>query len=149
MIKNTLLRVRTYESGAKAMCNNILQRLLDGYMNYSQLCWTISWKYILNFKTFLLYTLTFPLCCFCFVVFHLGGSLYHFFHVRGFRLAILALKEDSGVPVVAQQKRTQLGTIKLRVWFLALLSGLSIWHCGELWCRWQTWLGSGVAVAVV
>ena len=31
----------------------------------------------------------------------------------------------------------------------ASLSGLRIWHCRELWCRSQTWLGSGVAVAVV
>ena len=29
------------------------------------------------------------------------------------------------------------------------LSGLRIWHCLELWCRSQTQLGSGVAVAVV
>ena len=29
------------------------------------------------------------------------------------------------------------------------LSGLSIWHCQELWCRSQTRLGAGVAVAVV
>ena len=31
---------------------------------------------------------------------------------------------------------------------LALLSGLGIQCCRELWCRWQMWLGSGVAVAV-
>ena len=30
---------------------------------------------------------------------------------------------------------------------LALLSVLTIWHCRELWCRLQVWLGSGVAVA--
>ena len=29
------------------------------------------------------------------------------------------------------------------------LSGLRIWHCRELCCRSQTWLGSHVAVAVV
>lgn len=29
------------------------------------------------------------------------------------------------------------------------LSGLRIWHCRELWCRSQTQLGPGVAVAVV
>ena len=34
------------------------------------------------------------------------------------------------------------------VWSLALLSGLKIQCCGELWCRSQTWLGSRVAVAV-
>ena len=32
---------------------------------------------------------------------------------------------------------------------LASLSGLRIWCCCELWCRLQTLLGSGVAVAVV
>ena len=32
---------------------------------------------------------------------------------------------------------------------LALLSGLRIRYCHELWCRLQTWLGSGIAVAVV
>ena len=32
--------------------------------------------------------------------------------------------------------------------FLALLSGLRMWHFPELWCRLQTQLGSRVAVAV-
>uniref|UniRef100_A0A4X1UFB8 Uncharacterized protein n=1 Tax=Sus scrofa TaxID=9823 RepID=A0A4X1UFB8_PIG len=32
---------------------------------------------------------------------------------------------------------------------LALLSGLRIWCCCELWCRSQTRLGSQVAVAVM
>ena len=32
---------------------------------------------------------------------------------------------------------------------LALLSGLRTRRCCELWCRSQTWLGSGVAAAVV
>ena len=38
--------------------------------------------------------------------------------------------------------------MRLRVQFLALLSGLKIRRCSELWCRSQTWLGSQVAVAV-
>ena len=33
------------------------------------------------------------------------------------------------VPVVAQRKQIRLGTMKLRVRSLALLSGLRIWHC--------------------
>ena len=37
---------------------------------------------------------------------------------------------------------------KDQVWFLASLSVLRIWHCCELQCRLQTWLGSSVAVAV-
>ena len=32
---------------------------------------------------------------------------------------------------------------------LASLSGLRIWHCLELWCRFQVQLGSYIAVAVV
>ena len=51
--------------------------------------------------------------------------------------------------MVAQQKRIRLGTISLRDQFLALLSGIGIWHCHEEWCRLQMWLGSCVAVAVV
>ena len=34
------------------------------------------------------------------------------------------------LPVVAQQKRTQLESIRTQVWSLALLSRLRIWHCG-------------------
>ena len=39
----------------------------------------------------------------------------------------------------------------MRMWvqFLALLCGLKIQHCCELWYRSQMWLGSGVSVAVV
>ena len=40
-------------------------------------------------------------------------------------------------------------TMRTHVCCLALLSGLRIRGCCELWCRSQTWLGSGVAVAVV
>ena len=42
----------------------------------------------------------------------------------------------------------QLGTMRLWVRSLALLTRLRIWHCHELWCRSQTRLRSGVAVAV-
>ena len=44
------------------------------------------------------------------------------------------LKTIVGVPIVAQWKRIQLGTMKLRVRSLALLSGLRIRGCHELWC---------------
>ena len=40
-------------------------------------------------------------------------------------------------------------TIRLQVRFLASLSGLRIRCCHELWCRWQMWFRSGIAVAVV
>ena len=38
--------------------------------------------------------------------------------------------------------------MRMQVRSLASLSGLRILHCCELWCRSQTQLGSGVAVAV-
>ena len=37
----------------------------------------------------------------------------------------------------------------MQVQYLALLNGLSIWHCCELWCRSQMRLGSAIAVAMV
>ena len=59
------------------------------------------------------------------------------------------LKNDSGVPVIAQQKWIRLGTMRMQVRSLASLSGLRIRCCHELWCRLQMQLGSWVAVAVV
>ena len=50
-----------------------------------------------------------------------------------------------GVPIVVQQKRIQLGTMRLQVRSLASLSGLMIWQCRELWYRSQTRLRSCVA----
>ena len=38
--------------------------------------------------------------------------------------------------------------MRLQVQSLPLLSGLTIRRCRELWCRLQTQLGSGIAVAV-
>ena len=58
------------------------------------------------------------------------------------------IKSLFGVPVMAQQKRIPLRTMRLRVLSLASLSGLKIWRCHELWRRSQTQLGSGVAVAL-
>ena len=57
-------------------------------------------------------------------------------------------KYPSGVPIVAQQKQICLGTMRLWVRSLALLSGLWTQHCHELWYRLYIWLGSLVAVAV-
>ena len=57
------------------------------------------------------------------------------------------VKKILGVPIVEQQKRIQLGTMKLWVRSLALLSGLRIYHCCVLWCRSQTQLGRLAAVA--
>ena len=54
-----------------------------------------------------------------------------------------------GVPLVVQRKQIQLVSMRLRVQSLALLSGLGIRCCCELWRRSQTQLRSGIAVAVV
>ena len=62
---------------------------------------------------------------------------------------VQVIKDQEGVPIVAQWKQIRLGTMGLRVRSLALLSGLRIWHCHELWCGLQTRFGFRVAVAVV
>ena len=49
---------------------------------------------------------------------------------------------------MAQWKRIRPGTMRLQVCSLALLSGLRIQHCHEVWCRSQMRLGSRVAVAL-
>ena len=54
-----------------------------------------------------------------------------------------------GVPVVAQRKLIWLVSMRMRVQSLALLNGLRIQRCCELWGRSQTRLRSDVAVAVV
>ena len=58
--------------------------------------------------------------------------------------------ENLGVSIVAQRKRIQLVSTRIRVQSLASLSRLRIWWCcPELWCGSQMQLGSHVAVAVV
>ena len=47
---------------------------------------------------------------------------------------------------MVQRKQSRLGAMRLRVQSLALLSGLRIRCCYELWCRSQMRLGSYVAV---
>ena len=54
-----------------------------------------------------------------------------------------------GVPVVVQQLTNLTRIHKDAGSTLASLSGLRIQHCCELWCKSQTRLRSGVAVAVV
>ena len=56
------------------------------------------------------------------------------------------IKHGQGVPIVAQWKRILLGTMRLDS--IPGLSRLRILCCHELWCRWQTWHGSCIAVAV-
>ena len=64
-------------------------------------------------------------------------------------MILFKLEGNLGVPVMAQQKQIQLGTMRLQVRSLASLSGLRSRRCLELWCRLQMRLVSGIAVAVV
>ena len=58
-------------------------------------------------------------------------------------------EDKVGVPLVAQWRGLQLGSMRLQVGSLASLSGLKIRYCHELWCRSQIGFGSCVAVALV
>ena len=48
---------------------------------------------------------------------------------------------------MAQWFTNQLVCMRMQVRSLALLSGLRIQHCCELWCRSETWLRSVIAIA--
>ena len=58
-------------------------------------------------------------------------------------------KKNTGIPVMAPQKRIPLVSMRMHFQSLASLSGSGIQRCHELWCRLQIQLGSQVAVAVV
>ena len=58
------------------------------------------------------------------------------------------INKKGGVPIMAQQKRIRLGTMRLWVQSLASISGLRIQLCHELWYTLQTRLGSHVTVAL-
>ena len=67
-----------------------------------------------------------------------------------FRTNISYTFKTLGVPLEAQQQQTRLVSVRTRVWSLASLGGERIQYChGLWWCRSQTWLRYGVAVAVV
>ena len=74
--------------------------------------------------------------------------LFVFYDTKNPNIMLIRMRE-SGIPIMAQQKWIRLGTMSLQVRPLALLSGLRIWHCCELWYRSQTQLRSGVALASV
>ena len=86
---------------------------------------------------------------FCVYVFHIYMEKVKFFYQHQCIVDVVNEKEVIGVPVVAQWKRIRLGRMRLWVRSLALLIGLTIWCCCQLWCRWQTQLGSGIAMALV
>ena len=53
------------------------------------------------------------------------------------------------VPVVAQQIKNPTGIREDVGLNPGLAPWVKIWHCHELWCGWQTWIRSHVALAVV
>ena len=55
----------------------------------------------------------------------------------------------SEFPLWLSKLPTRLVSMRMQVRSLSSLSALRIWYCRELWCRSQTRLRSGVAVAVV
>ena len=59
----------------------------------------------------------------------------------------IKLREFREFPVWLGGLRSQLVSMRMWIRFLALLSGLCIWCCCELWCGSQMQLRSGVAVA--
>ena len=60
-----------------------------------------------------------------------------------------SLKTKTEFPLWLSRLQTQLESMRMWLSSLASLSGLRIQRCRELWCRSQSRLGSGVAVAVV
>ena len=109
---------------------------------YRKVCWPLSYR-----------TRWEGCCCF---VFFFSFFLYCFESYKFYfcslsvviRITTLKNKKQKGVPVVVQQKWIWLVSMSIQVRFLALLSGSGIWHCYELWGRFQTWLRSPVAVAM-
>ena len=73
---------------------------------------------------------------------------YLAFHFLGMRTSPIQ-KGWKGVPVVAQCLTNPTRNHEVAGLTLALLSGLRIRRCRELWCRLQRRLGSHVAVALV
>ena len=58
---------------------------------------------------------------------------------KAFHELITKIQRGSSHPGPAEKKLT---SMRKQVRSLALLIGLRIWHCHELWCRSQRWLGS-------
>ena len=68
---------------------------------------------------------------------HLKTKIYHS-HWSDFPLwAPYKIRLSVGVPIVTQEWQTWLVSMRMWVWTLPSISGLRIWHFGELWCRLQ------------
>ena len=55
--------------------------------------------------------------------------------------------KNTEFPLWLGRLKTQLVFMKMQVWSLTLLSGLSIWLCCKMWHRLQMWLRSCIAAA--
>ena len=62
---------------------------------------------------------------------------------------VVSLRQKQEFPSWHSGSQIWLGTMRLWVRSLPLLSGLRIRRCRELWCRLQTRLGSSVAMALL
>ena len=78
----------------------------------------------------------------------LGLKIMHIFEFIDFISKKIIQNIDRGVPVMAQRKQIRLASLRMHVQSLALLSGLMINSCCELWCWSQTWLRSCIAVGL-
>ena len=85
----------------------------------------------------------------CYYVFnHIWKQKYYW---KAFKIRIIEYRSiiyKIQVPIVSQQKQIWWISMRMWVWSLALLSGLRMRHCHELWYRSQTWLRSHIAVTV-
>ena len=70
--------------------------------------------------------------------FHVAYCLYSY--LKRMLLQSEVIRNKGGVPIMVQQKRIWLVSMKMQIRSLALFNGLRIQRCCELWYRWQTWL---------
>ena len=109
-----------------------------------------TWVCICEVKNFQYYGCLF-FCLFGWVFFFLVLSqpfLPLFYMPFPFINRIHKNDKERGVPIVVQWLMNPTRTMRMRIRSLALLIGLGIRRCRELWCGLQTWLWSHIAVAV-
>ena len=118
-------------------------------LHFFRICfWEIMTYCKLIFITFyLFFKISIEHFCFSLLTFISGLNNFQLF---GYFLVIffIVLNCSQEFLLWLRGLRTQLLSTRMQVWSLASLSGLGIWRCHELWCMSQTWLGSGIAVAV-
>jgi len=81
------------------------------------------------------------------IILEINSSIQPCGHEKGKLTTLINIKYP-GVPVVAQWLTNPTRNHEVAGSIPALLSGLTMQRCRELWCRLQTRLGSCVAVAL-